>query len=317
MSRKQGVKDLDRFPELKEKSDAKKKLVSSNIETSSEKEERAAPANLSNVIKIKDRKRVRAPTKKKKETSTSVNVSRSQDKVEAEIASVSNLSSIVSVAEAIPTSSADEKVVVSEKSEPVNENEITVESYNVEPLSSEVMEKVSVNKIGDCETNGYQQITENLMEVQARPKSSTSQHGSQSHDLEEVAPVSTIEIDDNLDVREKPVKAIEDENLVVEPTVTAAVSSDEPISIAEVTHRSVDEIAQKPVIDTSEEIPMNTFEVEENILVEPQATHPSVDEIAEKHVVDTSEVMSPNSKPLSSFNSVEGKRHQRLLLNKI
>ncbi|KAG7545221.1 PPM-type phosphatase domain [Arabidopsis suecica] len=278
VSRKQGVKDLDRV---------------SNIETSSENEETAAPSNLSNVIKIKDRKRVRSPTKKKKET---VNVSRSEDKVDAKIASVSNLSSIVSVAEAIPTSSTEgeEEVVVSDKSEPINEKEITAKSYNVEPLSSEVMEKVSVNKIGDRETNGYQGITENPMEVQARPSLSTAQ--------QEVAPVSTIEIDDNLDVREKPIEA--EENLVAEPTATAAVSPDELVSTSEATHRSVDEIALKPVIDTSEENLMKTFEAEENLVVEPtataavssdelistpEATHHSVDEIAQKPVIDTSE----------------------------
>lgn len=273
VSRRQEVKDghtlvdLDRVSESegpKEKSDAKKKSINSNIETSFEKEDRAASSNLSNVIKIKDRKRVRSPTKKKKETSTSVNVSRSEDKVEAKVASGSNLSSIVSVAEAIPTSSTEEKLVVSRESEPINEN--------VETLSSEVMEKVSVNEIRDCETtNGYQQLTENRVDVQARPRSSTSQHGSQSYDLEEVAHVSTIELDDNLEVRENPMKNFEaEENLVLEPTATATVSPDELISTSEATHHRVDETTETPVIDTSE-------------------------------------VVSPNSKPLSSFNSCRRK----------
>lgn len=322
-SRKQGVKVL-------EKSDAKKKSVSSNIETDSEKEERAAPSNLSNVIKIKDRKRVRSPAKKKKEISTSVNASQSQDKVEAEIASVSNLSSIVSVAEAIrtssieekvtvestynvaepiPSSSTEEKVVISEKYEPINENEITVESYNVEPLSSQVMEKGSVNEIGDCETNGYQPITENRMEVQAIPRSSTSQHVSQS----------TIDIDEKSNVRENPIETFEaEENLVAEPTATAAVSPGEVISTSEATYRSVDDaIAQKPVTDTSEENPMKTFEAEENIFVEPEATHRSVDEITEKPVVDTSEMVSPKSKPLSSFNSCRRKETSESFVEQI
>ncbi|CAH8274470.1 unnamed protein product [Arabidopsis lyrata] len=289
LSRKQGVQDLDRVSESKGKSDGKKKLVTSNIEISSEKEE-TAPSNLSNVIKIK---RVRSPTKKKKET---VNVSQSEDKVDAKIASVSNLSSIVSVAEAIPTSSTEEEeeVVVSE---PINEKEITAKSYNAEPLSSQVMENVSVNKIGDRETNGYQRITENRMEVQAIPSSSSAQ--------QEVVPVSTIEIDDNLNVREKPVKTIEaEENLVAKLTATAAVSPDELVSTSEATDRSVDEIAQKPVIDTSEENLKKTFEAEKNLVVEPTATaavssdelistseaiHHSVDEIAQKPVIDTSE----------------------------
>lgn len=348
LSRKQGVQDLDRVSELKGISDGKKKLVSSNIEISSKTEE-TAPSNLSNVIKIK---RVRSPTKKKKET---VNVSQSEDKVDAKIASVSNLSSIVSVAEAIPTSSTEEEeeVVVSE---PINEKEITAKSYNAEPLSSQVMENVSVNKIGDRETNGYQRITENRMEVQAIPSSSSAQ--------QEVVPVSTIEIDDNLNVREKPVKTIEaEENLVAKLTATAAVSPDELVSTSEATDRSVDEIAQKPVIDTSEENLMKTFEAEKNLVVEPtataavssdelistseaihhsvdeiaqkpvidtseenpmktpvepEATHCSIDEISEKPVVDTSDVVSTNSKPLSSFNSCRrNKRHHRVFWNSI
>uniref|UniRef100_A0A1J3G3J4 Protein phosphatase n=1 Tax=Noccaea caerulescens TaxID=107243 RepID=A0A1J3G3J4_NOCCA len=246
LSRKQGVKDghalsdLDLVSQLegpKEKSDAKKK---SDTETGgSEKEESSSPpANLSNVIKIKDRKRVRSPTKKKKETL------RSQDKVEAKIASVSNLSSIASVAEAIPITSTEEKVAVSKKSESIIEN--------VEPLSSEVMGKVSVNEIRDCETNSYQQLTEDRVEVQARP---IPQDGSQSqlYDLKEVVHVSTIEPDDNLDVSENPTKTFESgENLVVEPTAIAAVSPDELISTSEATHSSVDEIAETPVVDTSE-----------------------------------------------------------------
>lgn len=265
VSRKQEVKDghtlvdLDRVSEL---DGPKEKSVFSSIETGSEKDERAAaPSNLNNVvIKIKDRKRIRSPTKKKKEISTSVNVSRSEDKVEAKVASVSNLSSIVSVAEAIPTSSTEEKVVVSRESEPINEN--------VEPLSSQVIEKVSVNEVENCEiTNGYQQLTENRLEVQGRPRSSTSQHGSQSYDLEEVAHVSTIELDENLDVRETPMTTFEaEENLVVEPTATATVSPDELITTSEATHHSVDKISETPVIDMSE-------------------------------------VVSPNSKSLSSFNS--------------
>ncbi|KAL9289006.1 putative protein phosphatase 2C 62 [Arabidopsis thaliana] len=265
--------------EASEVSRKQKKLVSSIIETSTEEEETAAPSDLSNVIKIKDRKRVRSPTKKKKET---VNVSRSEDKIDAKSASVSNLSSIVSVAEAIPISSTEEEAVV--------EKEITAKSYNVEPLSSEAMKKVSVNKIGDCETNGYQ---ENRMEVQARPSLSTQQ---------EITPVSTIEIDDNLDVTEKPIEA--EENLVAEPTATDDLSPDELLSTSEATHRSVDEIAQKPVIDTSEENLLNTFEAEENPVVEPtataavssdelistsEATRHSVDEIAQKPIIDTSE----------------------------
>ncbi|EFH43433.1 hypothetical protein ARALYDRAFT_328389 [Arabidopsis lyrata subsp. lyrata] len=284
---KQNAKIAEEASELSRKQG--KKLVTSNIEISSEKEE-TAPSNLSNVIKIK---RVRSPTKKKKET---VNVSQSEDKVDAKIASVSNLSSIVSVAEAIPTSSTEEEeeVVVSE---PINEKEITAKSYNAEPLSSQVMENVSVNKIGDRETNGYQRITENRMEVQAIPSSSSAQ--------QEVVPVSTIEIDDNLNVREKPVKTIEaEENLVAKLTATAAVSPDELVSTSEATDRSVDEIAQKPVIDTSEENLKKTFEAEKNLVVEPTATaavssdelistseaiHHSVDEIAQKPVIDTSE----------------------------
>ncbi|CAA7038965.1 unnamed protein product [Microthlaspi erraticum] len=95
-------------------------------------EKTTPPASLSNVIKIKDRKRVK--------------VLWSGDKVD----SVSNLSSIVSVAEANPTSSTEEKVVVSKKSELVDEN------Y-----------RASLR-----ETNSYQKLTENRAEVRARPISS-------------------------------------------------------------------------------------------------------------------------------------------------
>ncbi|VVB10539.1 unnamed protein product [Arabis nemorensis] len=306
--------------EASEESDA-------NIETGSEKEERAAPSNLSNVvIKIKDRKRVRSSSKKKKETSNSaqsedkvnaniasvsnlssvvtvaeaIPTSSTEEKVEAKVASVSNQSSIVSAAEAIPTSSTEEKAVVPRESEPVNEN--------VEPLSSEVIEKVSVNEIENCEiTNGYQQLTENRVEVQARPRLSTSQHGSQSYDLEEVAHVSTIELDENLDVRETPRKTFEaEENLVVEPRATATVSPDELISTSEATHHSVNKIAETPVIDTSEE----------NLVVEPtatatacpdelistsEATHHSVDKIAETPVIDTSEVANEGENVASTI----------------
>ncbi|ESQ53802.1 hypothetical protein EUTSA_v10024559mg [Eutrema salsugineum] len=270
--------DLDPFAESegapKEKSDAKKKSVNSNTEET-------APSNLSNVIKIKDRKRVRSPTKKKKDTSASVNVSRGEDKVEAKVAIVS---SMVSVAEAIPSGSTEEKAVVSGKSEPINENEITVESYNAEPLPSQVMETGSVNEIGDRETNA--------MEVQARPRSSTSQHG----------PQSTFELGDNLDVSENPMKTFEaEEKLVVEPTATLAVSPDELISTSKATHRSISEIVQEPLIDTSEENLMKTVEAEENILVEPEATHRSVDGITEKPVIDTSEVANERENAASTL----------------
>ncbi|XP_010447232.1 PREDICTED: probable protein phosphatase 2C 62 isoform X2 [Camelina sativa] len=283
VSRKQRVKDLDPVPVLKEKSDAKK-------------EESAAPSNLSsNVIKIKDRKRVRAPTKKKKETLISVNVSRSQeDKVETKLASVSNLSSIATVAEAIPTSSTEENAVVSEESEPVA----------VEPLSSKVMETVSVNKIGDRETNGYQQITENRMEVQTRPRSSSSQHGSQSHGLEEVVTVSTVEIDDNLAVREKPVGTIEaEENLVVEPTATAAVFPDEFVSTPEATPSSVDEIAQRPV--SSEENPMKSFEAEEDNLAEPGSQSQDLEEVAPVYAIEIDDNLAVREKPVKNIEAEE------------
>ncbi|XP_023634220.1 probable protein phosphatase 2C 62 isoform X2 [Capsella rubella] len=306
VSRKQGVKDLDRVSELKEKSDAKKFLVNSDTETSFEKEERAAPSNLSNVIKIKDRKRARAPTKKKKETSTTVNISRTEGKVEAKTVNVSNLSSIVTVAEAIPTSSTQENVVVSDKSEPVNVNEITVESYKVEPLSSEVMEEVSVNKIGDHETNGCRQTSDTCTEVQARARSSTSQHSSQSNDLEEVAPVSTIKIDDNLAVREKPEKTIQAEvNPVVEPTATAAVLPDELISTSEATHCHNDDIAQKPVVYTSEENPMKSFEAEENILVESGSQSHDLEKVAPASTIEIDDNMVVREKPEKTIKAEE------------
>ncbi|CAN8327257.1 unnamed protein product [Cochlearia groenlandica] len=221
-------------------SDTKTRSVSSSTATDSKEEERAPPANLSNVIKIKDRKRVRSTTKKKKETPNSVNVMRIKDKVEVKTDSVPDLSSVVSVVEAVPTNSTEIKVGVSRRSEPVN----------VEPLSSEVMEKVSVNEVRDCETSGYQQLTVNPVEVQAIPISSTSQQGSpQLYDRKEVAHVSTNELDDNLVVRENPMRTLEaEENLVVEPTATAVVSPDELLSTSEATHH----IAETHVPDISE-----------------------------------------------------------------
>ncbi|KAG2250008.1 hypothetical protein Bca52824_089636 [Brassica carinata] len=95
--------------------------------------------------------RFRSPVKKKKETPSTVNVLGSEDEVEVEakVDSVSNLSSIVSVAEAIPTSSTEEKT-----------------NENVEPLSSEVMEKVSVDEIESVR----QMVINNSMRVVWRCK---------------------------------------------------------------------------------------------------------------------------------------------------
>ncbi|KAL0872666.1 hypothetical protein Bca101_022371 [Brassica carinata] len=253
------LEDLERVAELegpKEKSVVKKKPVRSNIETVFEKEEgAAAPASLSNVIKIKDRKRVRSPVKKKKETPSTVNVLGSEDEVEVEakVDSVSNLSSIVSVAEAIPTSSTEEKT-----------------NENVEPLSSEVREKVSVDEIGVCETNGYQQLNESRVEVQAKPISSTSQHDSQLDDLKEVTKVSTIELDDSLEEREDLNKNFEAEaNLVVEPTIaTVAVSPDELVSMSPEENLVVEPTAT--VAASPDELV--SVSPEENLVVEPTAT---------------------------------------------
>ncbi|CAF2147198.1 unnamed protein product [Brassica napus] len=208
--------DLDPVSELespKEKSAVKRKTVKSSTETVSEKEEKAVHASLSSVIKIKDRKRVRSPVKKKKETSSTVDVLGSGDEVEAKVAN-----SIVSVAEAIPTSSTGDKT-----------------NENVEPLSSEVMEKVSVNEIRDCETNGYNQLTESRVEEQAGPGSSSSEHDSQLNDLKEVIKVSTVELDENLEEMEDLMKTFEaEENLVVEPTATVEldVSPDELVAVS-------------------------------------------------------------------------------------
>ncbi|RID77545.1 hypothetical protein BRARA_A00449 [Brassica rapa] len=247
--------DLGPVSELespKEKSLVKKKPVRSSTETVSEKEEgAAAPASLSSVIKIKDRRRVRSPVKKKKETPSLVDVLGSEDEVEAKVAN-----SIVSVAEAIPTSSTEEKT-----------------NENVEPLSSEVMEKVSVNEIRDCETNGYNQLTESRVEEQAGPGSSSSEHDSQLNDLKEVIKVSTVELDENLEEMEDLMKTFEaEENLVVEPTATVEldVSPDELVAVSP---------EEKLVVE-----PTATFELdvspdelvgvspEENLVVEPTAT---------------------------------------------
>ncbi|KAF3528113.1 hypothetical protein DY000_02036668 [Brassica cretica] len=206
--------DLDPVSEQespKEKSVVKKKQVRSSTETVSEKEEKAVHVSLSSVIKIKDRKRVRSPVKKKKEAPSTVNVLGSEDEVEAKVAN-----SIVSVAEAIPTSSTEEKT-----------------SEDVEPLSSEVMGKVSVNEIRDCETNGYNQITESRVEEQAGPGSSTTQHDSQLNDLKEVIKVSTVELDENLEEMEDLMKTFEaEENLVVEPTATVELDANEGENMA-------------------------------------------------------------------------------------
>ncbi|KAF8097078.1 hypothetical protein N665_0296s0059 [Sinapis alba] len=307
-TKEEGVKDghaladLDPVSELespKEKSVVKKKAVrTSSIETVSEKEEgAAAPANLSSVIKIKDRKRVRSPVKKKKETPTPVDVLGSEDEAEANVASVSNMSSIVSVsvAEAIPTSSTEEEAVVARMSEPINEN--------AEPLSSEVMEKVSVNEIRrDCETNGYQQLTETRVEVQAIPGSSTSQQGSRLDDLKEVMKVSTIELNDNLDEMEDLMKTFEaEENLVVEPTATVAASPDELVTVSpdELVAVSPDElVAGSPdelvAVSPDELVAVSPDELvavsPDELISTSEATNDSVEEIAETSVVDTSEV---------------------------
>ncbi|XP_009121595.2 probable protein phosphatase 2C 62 isoform X1 [Brassica rapa] len=242
--------DLDPVSELespKEKSAVKRKTVKSSTETVSEKEEKAVHASLSSVIKIKDRKRVRSPVKKKKETSSTVDVLGSGDEVEAKVAN-----SIVSVAEAIPTSSTEEKT-----------------NENVEPLSSEVMEKVSVNEIRDCETNGYNQLTESRVEEQAGPGSSSSEHDSQLNDLKEVIKVSTVELDENLEEMENLMKTFEaEENLVVEPTATVAVSTDELVVVSPEENHVVEPtatVALSPdeLVDVSPE---------ENLVVEPTAT---------------------------------------------
>ncbi|CAH8384591.1 unnamed protein product [Eruca vesicaria subsp. sativa] len=217
------------------------------------------------------------------------------DEVEREVASVSNLSSIVSGVEAIPSSSSEEKAVVSRESERINEN--------VEPLSSEVIEKVSVNEMKDCETNGYQQLTENRVEVQARPGSSTSQHDSQLNGLKEVMKVSTIEIDDNLDEMEDLMKTFEaeenlvvgptatveldvapdeivvvspDENLVIEPTATVSVSPDEIVVVAPDENLVAEPTATVSVAPDENLVaePTATVSVapDENLVAEPTAT---------------------------------------------
>ncbi|CAF2068054.1 unnamed protein product [Brassica oleracea var. botrytis] len=257
----EGVKDGHALADLgpvselespKEKSVVKKKPVKSSTEIVSEKEEgAAAPARLSSVIKIKDRKRVRSPVKKKKETPIPVDVLGSEDEVEAKVAN-----SIVSVAEAIPTSSTEEKT-----------------SEDVEPLSSEVMGKVSVNEIRDCETNGYNQITESRVEEQAGPGSSTTQHDSQLNDLKEVIKVSTVELDENLEEMEDLMKTFEaEENLVVEPTATVEldVSPDELVVVSPDENLVVEPTATVELDASPDELVV--VSPEENLVVEPTAT---------------------------------------------
>ncbi|WZZ23964.1 hypothetical protein YC2023_007365 [Brassica napus] len=246
--------DLDPVSEQespKEKSVVKKKQVRSSTETVSEKEEEAVHVRLSSVIKIKDRKRVRSPVKKKKETPIPVDVLGSEDEVEAKVAN-----SIVSVAEAIPTSSTEEKT-----------------SEDVEPLSSEVMGKVSVNEIRDCETNGYNQITESRVEEQAGPGSSTTQHDSQLNDLKEVIKVSTVELDENLEEMEDLMKTFEaEENLVVEPTATVEldVSPDELVVVSPDENLVVEPTATVELDASPDELVV--VSPEENLVVEPTAT---------------------------------------------
>lgn len=295
--------DLDPVSELeslKEKSVVKIKPVKSSTETVSEKEYGAPPpARLSSVIKIKDRKRVRSPAKKKKETPIPVTVSGSEDEAEAKIASVSNLNSIVSVAEVIPTSATEEKT-----------------NENVEPLSSQVMEKVSVNEIrGDCETNGYQQLTESRVEEQATPISSSSQHGSQLNDLKEVAHVSTTELDDSLEERKKLMKTFEaEENLVVEPaaTVELDVSPDGLVVVSPEENLVVEPTATVSVSPDE----LVVVSPDENLVVEPiatvyvspgelistsEATNHSIEETAETPVVDTSEMANDGENGTSTI----------------
>ncbi|KAJ4873537.1 putative protein phosphatase 2C 62 [Raphanus sativus] len=301
--------DLDPVSELeslKEKSVVKIKPVKSSTETVSEKEYGAPPpARLSSVIKIKDRKRVRSPAKKKKETPIPVTVSGSEDEAEAKIASVSNLNSIVSVAEVIPTSATEEKT-----------------NENVEPLSSQVMEKVSVNEIrGDCETNGYQQLTESRVEEQATPISSSSQHGSQLNDLKEVA--HTFEAEENLVV--EPAATVEldvspdglvvvspEENLVVEPTATVDVSPDELVVVSPEENLVVEPTATVSVSPDE----LVVVSPDENLVVEPiatvyvspgelistsEATNHSIEETAETPVVDTSEMANDGENGTSTI----------------
>nr|VDC73957.1 unnamed protein product [Brassica rapa] len=344
--------DLDPVSELespKEKSAVKRKTVKSSTETVSEKEEKAVHASLSSVIKIKDRKRVRSPVKKKKETSSTVDVLGSGDEVEAKVAN-----SIVSVAEAIPTSSTEEKT-----------------NENVEPLSSEVMEKVSVNEIRDCETNGYNQLTESRVEEQAGPGSSSSEHDSQLNDLKEVIKVSTVELDENLEEMEDLMKTFEaeenlvvestatveldvspdelvavspEENHVVEPTATVALSPDELVDVSPEENLvveptatvavSTDELVvvspeEDVVVEPSATVAVTPDELvatspEENLVVEPtatvavspdelvatspdelistsEATNHSVEEIAETPVIDTSEVANDEENVASTI----------------
>ncbi|XP_033148439.1 probable protein phosphatase 2C 62 isoform X3 [Brassica rapa] len=314
--------DLDPVSELespKEKSAVKRKTVKSSTETVSEKEEKAVHASLSSVIKIKDRKRVRSPVKKKKETSSTVDVLGSGDEVEAKVAN-----SIVSVAEAIPTSSTEEKT-----------------NENVEPLSSEVMEKVSVNEIRDCETNGYNQLTESRVEEQAGPGSSSSEHDSQLNDLKEVIKVSTVELDENLEEMENLMKTFEaEENLVVEPTATVAVSTDELVVVSPEENHVVEPTAtvalspdelvdvspeENLVVEPTATVAVSTDELvvvspEEDLVVElavspdelvvtspdelistSEATNHSVEEIAETPVIDTSEVANDEENVASTI----------------
>ncbi|KAF8047017.1 hypothetical protein N665_3258s0002 [Sinapis alba] len=212
----------------------------------------------------------------------------------------------VSVAEAIPTSSTEEEAVVARISEPINEN--------AEPLSSEIMEKVSVNEIRrDCETNGYQQLTETRVEVQARPGSSTSQPGSRLDDLKEVMKVSTIELNDNLDEMEDLMKTFEaEENLVVEPTATVAASPDELVAVSpdELVAVSPDELV---AVSPDELVAVSPDELvavspDELVAVSPdelistsEATNHSVEEIAETPVIDTSEVANDGENVASTI----------------
>lgn len=128
--------DLDFVFELeffKEKFVVKKKMVKFSIEIVFEKEEKVVYVSFSSVIKIKDCKRVCFFVKKKKEMLSIVDVLGSGDEVEVKVVNF-----IVSVVEVIFISFIEEKI-----------------NENVELFFFEVMEKVLVNEIRDCEINGY------------------------------------------------------------------------------------------------------------------------------------------------------------------
>ncbi|XP_010530608.1 PREDICTED: probable protein phosphatase 2C 62 isoform X2 [Tarenaya hassleriana] len=245
VSAEQAVKeDSVHLPELEApngKSNSETETMSSNVKTV--KEERAVPANRSDVIKIKDRKRPRSPSKKKKESSSPVSVSLHDDKVETEDANLSEMNSKEEKVTTICKTSHEKKVSISGDSETTNQSVAAAEAY-IHPkvmenaVESEVVAKSSSS---DCsETRDYPEIAEKHTESETTSELPTSEVFSENHEAEEVSEEKTGGI----------------------KQATAVVTPDEFIPTSGATHDGVDGTDEKSVTDQSDVATMRSDDVE-------------------------------------------------------